>query len=142
MLYLTNDLTKSLSFFAPFVQSFIEYHHTSKSQEFHQQKKAGGVNSTEMEQTSDSLSAIWLFDHNAIVQHFVSEFPIQIMRISCDQDPAKAGILRERIKKAYRTGPGSLVPRRIRHAFLLFYTAKISVSRQFQSVSLPARKLI
>ena len=78
------------------MQSFIESHHTSKSQEFHQQKKAGGVNSTGMEQTSDSLSTIWLFDHNAIVQHFVSEFPIQIMCISCNQDPAKAGILRER----------------------------------------------
>ena len=44
-------------------------------------------------QTSDSLSAILLFDHNAIVQHFVSEFSIQIMRISSDQDHAEAGIL-------------------------------------------------
>ena len=47
-------------------------------------------------QTSDSLSAILLFDHNAIVQHFVSEFPIQIMCIPSDQYPAEAGILRER----------------------------------------------
>ena len=47
------------------------------------------------------------------------------------------------IKKEKRRivpAPDLLVPRRIRHAF--FYIAKRSVSRQSQSVPLPARELI
>ena len=61
-------------------------------------------------QTSDRLTAISLFDHNAIVQHFVSEFPIQIMRIPSDQDPAEAGILRERFYIGHQCRSKSSVP--------------------------------
>ena len=48
----------------------------------------------------------------------------------------------KRNKKGISHRPGSLIPRRIRHAFLIFYIAESSVSRQLHSVSLPACELI
>ena len=54
--------------------------------------KNGQDHPTLTPQAETCPSAIQRLDHNTAIQHFIPEFSIQIMSVSCNQNPSKTGI--------------------------------------------------